>query len=185
MPVIDLTNHKYGRLTVIERVGKSYSFATWRCLCDCGNEVVVDSRSLRSGNTQSCGCLWREKMSLPGHGASLRAKYRSYEHEAQRRNLEWSLSLEDFEKITSSNCYYCNVQPSQEGRRKTRHGKEYQTQAYIYNGIDRVDNNLGYIASNCVPCCKTCNLAKRTMPINEFIIWIERVHSNLRTKELI
>ena len=59
--VIDERGHRYGRLTVLERypvkgAGKAY----WKCRCDCGVEVVVDGRVLRSGRTRSCGCLRRE-----------------------------------------------------------------------------------------------------------------------------
>lgn len=33
----------------------------WKCLCECGNETVVSTSGLRSGNTQSCGCYQKEK----------------------------------------------------------------------------------------------------------------------------
>ena len=29
----------------------------WRCKCDCGKEVIVQSSNLINGNTKSCGCL--------------------------------------------------------------------------------------------------------------------------------
>lgn len=35
----------------------------WRCLCKCGNMVIVDSRNLYSGHTKSCGCYQRERAS--------------------------------------------------------------------------------------------------------------------------
>ena len=57
----DLTGQKFGRLTVIERVGISKNRSTmWRCKCDCGSFCVVSIRDLKSGNTRSCGCLSRE-----------------------------------------------------------------------------------------------------------------------------
>ena len=62
----DLTGQKFGRLTAIER-GEDYvissgrHYPTWRCKCDCGNEVVVRARALKSGGTQSCGC-YREEL---------------------------------------------------------------------------------------------------------------------------
>lgn len=64
---IDLTGNRYGRLTVIGREG-SYTHkggsksATWKCLCDCGNEVIVPTCRLKSGNTKSCGCFHKEKL---------------------------------------------------------------------------------------------------------------------------
>lgn len=53
---IDLTNKKFGKLTAIEYKGRNKSGGVWRCLCDCGNEVLVLGGNLRKGKTQSCGC---------------------------------------------------------------------------------------------------------------------------------
>lgn len=35
----------------------------WRCSCDCGNQIVVSRGNLKSGTTQSCGCLHKERTS--------------------------------------------------------------------------------------------------------------------------
>lgn len=59
---IDLTGQRFGRLTVISRVENKNNKATWRCLCDCGNEATVRSDSLRNGDTRSCGCLHNESL---------------------------------------------------------------------------------------------------------------------------
>lgn len=54
----DLTGQKFGRLTAIEFLGTDKNrTAFWKCVCDCGNEIVVRSTSLRAGKTRSCGCL--------------------------------------------------------------------------------------------------------------------------------
>lgn len=57
--MVDLTGKKYGMLTVIEEVPDIRKFGSivWRCKCDCGNETLVSSNALRTGNTISCGCL--------------------------------------------------------------------------------------------------------------------------------
>lgn len=53
----DLTGQTFGYLTVIERVyDPSYTRAHWRCKCKCGNETVVPTYRLNSGDTTSCGC---------------------------------------------------------------------------------------------------------------------------------
>lgn len=62
MRLLDLTGRTFGRLTVLSRAengkgGKS----RWLCKCRCGNECIVHSSSLVSGNTRSCGCLRREE----------------------------------------------------------------------------------------------------------------------------
>jgi len=64
---VDLTGQRFSRLTVLERVenyvsssGKS-RHVQWKCICSCGNPVIVSSHSLKSGHTKSCGCLKVEK----------------------------------------------------------------------------------------------------------------------------
>ena len=58
-----LTGEKFGRLVVLEDVGRKHGEVLWRCLCDCGNMVDVIGNSLQSGKTQSCGCLHKERTS--------------------------------------------------------------------------------------------------------------------------
>ena len=57
----NLVGQKYGRLTVIARAENDKSgHAQWLCKCDCGREVIVQGKCLKSGNAQSCGCLRKE-----------------------------------------------------------------------------------------------------------------------------
>lgn len=59
---IDETGKQYGQLTVLYRAPNSPSGrAMWHCRCSCGNEIDVLGKSLRNGNTQSCGCLQRKR----------------------------------------------------------------------------------------------------------------------------
>ena len=52
----------YGYLTVIERAPNNKdNRAMWKCRCKCGNELVVLGKSLRNGNTKSCGCYQKER----------------------------------------------------------------------------------------------------------------------------
>ena len=55
--IIDETNNHYGKLTVISLDSINNHNAMWLCECDCGNKVVVAGTHLRSGHTQSCGCI--------------------------------------------------------------------------------------------------------------------------------
>ena len=60
----DLTGQKFGRLTVIKRIGRSkWRTPIWLCQCECGNIKDIRSKSLKNGETQSCGCLQKEKTS--------------------------------------------------------------------------------------------------------------------------
>lgn len=54
--------HVYGYLTVLERgvdhiQPSGRKVLTYVCECACGNWTTVMAHNLRSGNTQSCGCL--------------------------------------------------------------------------------------------------------------------------------
>lgn len=60
---IDLTGQRFGRLSVISRAENDKNGnVRWLCLCDCGNEVIVSTKSLKNGHTKSCGCLHAEKV---------------------------------------------------------------------------------------------------------------------------
>lgn len=52
----DLSGHKFGRLTVIERAKNKGEKVYWKCQCDCGNIKDVEAYRLTHGLTQSCGC---------------------------------------------------------------------------------------------------------------------------------
>ena len=61
---IDLTGNVFGRLTVVERMPTVHTVkgqrTRWLCKCSCGKAKIVDAYALRSGHTQSCGCLHSE-----------------------------------------------------------------------------------------------------------------------------
>ena len=57
-----LIGMKFGRLIAIEKIKVKY-ITKYKCVCDCGNEVIIDHGSLQSGRTKSCGCFNREKAS--------------------------------------------------------------------------------------------------------------------------
>lgn len=55
---INETGKRYGKLTVLELdTEKSSKNAFWKCKCDCGTLLTVEGTKLRSGHTQSCGCI--------------------------------------------------------------------------------------------------------------------------------
>jgi hypothetical protein len=60
---IDLTNHVYGRLTVLHEAEPATYPRKWVCQCSCGTVKTILGSSLRSGLTQSCGCLNKERVS--------------------------------------------------------------------------------------------------------------------------
>lgn len=109
---IDLTGQRFDRLLVIKRVenyiNNKYQVAQWLCLCDCGNEVIVRSDSLRSGKVRSCGCLHKESASKQG---SKNKKYNTYDLSGEYgigytyKGEEFYFDLEDYDKIKDYRWY--------------------------------------------------------------------------------
>lgn len=63
---IDMVGRIYDRLTVIKLIEKGSNYTLWECECECGKIVEVRGGDLRSGNTQSCGCLHLEVVKEQG-----------------------------------------------------------------------------------------------------------------------
>lgn len=68
MPIVDITNQKFYRLTALYPTDKRDRDRSviWHCRCECGNEVNVSGKRLRQGNTKSCGCLNTETRAALG-----------------------------------------------------------------------------------------------------------------------
>jgi hypothetical protein len=56
----DLTGQKFNRLTVVKFSHSKNRKTFWLCKCDCGNEKIVRSDSLKDESVKSCGCLNHE-----------------------------------------------------------------------------------------------------------------------------
>lgn len=136
------------------------SGSRWKVLCDCGNVSIVYAKTLREKTSTSCGCSFKLK---PGD-SSRNNIYRQYKRDSPKRGLVFELTIDQFTKITSSNCYYCGIEP-----RQTNKNQERYMAPYLYNGIDRVDNDVGYVFENCVAACVDCNYMKRKRTLEEFV----------------
>lgn len=150
----DMSGERYGRLVVIERVGTKNGNATWKCLCDCGNEKVIAGKCLRSGDTKSCGCLQLENLREQAH------KGHSVIHgDAHSRLYEvWATMIQ---RCTNKNN---KKYPDYGGRGITvcAEWKKYEqflawakANGYDENAprgectLDRIDNDKGYEPGNC------------------------------------
>jgi hypothetical protein len=156
----DLVNQTFGKLTVIKYTGLSQNNCSeYLCKCECGNEKLVLSGNLITGDTKSCGCLFKFKEGE----ANFNSLYSSYQKTAQRYNRIFKLSRDEFRELITSNCFYCDISPQRKRFAKGTNGPFY------YNGIDRVDNSIGYEKQNCVPCCRKCNTDKGSITKNMII----------------
>lgn len=97
---------------------------------------------------------------------------RQYKANAKRRGLIFELTDEEMRKLTSACCTYCAAEPSSIMSEKTAHGE------YIYNGIDRQNPSVGYLPSNCVTACSTCNRAKSNMSLEDWVAWLTRIRAS-------
>ena len=190
---IDKTGMKFNDLTVIEyshaipytnpNSGKATSVHFWHCVCVCGNKIIANGNTLSRGGTKSCGCLHARSMkncktnALETGEAAFNDIYRTYSYSAKKRNYIFDLTKDEFKEIAQQLCFYCNKPPQsrQEGSKNRKyHG------SFMYNGIDRVVNSIGYTKNNCVSCCKTCNRMKMDKDIGQFLDQVHKIIQKLK-----
>jgi hypothetical protein len=149
--LIDLSGKRFGKLVVIERVGTDKNHRpTWKCVCDCGAEKIIDGSSLRSGMTVSCGCYGKEQR-LKSHITHLKTNTRLF-------NVWQNIKRRCYTQTNPSYKYY--------GERGIKVCKEWLDSFEVFrqwayaNGydenapkgkctIDRIDVNGNYEPSNC------------------------------------
>lgn len=145
MKAIDLTGQRFGRLTVLERAENKGAYVCWKCRCDCGIEKIIAGYCLKSGKTQSCGCLQIERTAeahtthgkyhtrLHGIWTDMKARcnnpnrkaYKDYGGRGITVCEEWHNSFETFYEWAMANGYSDDLT------------------------IDRIDNDKGYSPDNC------------------------------------
>ncbi len=76
--------------------------------------------------------------------------YKVYRQGAAKRGREFLITFDDFMELWQKPCYYCGTKITS-------------------IGIDRKDNDIGYVTTNIVACCKKCNYMKRALSDTEFI----------------
>lgn len=176
----DLTGNTFSRLTVISLAYKNkHKRAYWNCLCACGGTTITCTNVLTSGKSKSCGCLKLELSRLPLGQAAFNRLVKEYKGGAKARGYKYLLTSEQFKQLTSQNCHYCGVEPKHSvNKRAGQHGNYHGD--YIYNGIDRKDNNKGYLLENSVTCCFKCNHLKGDMNYKEFIEHINKIYAHIK-----
>jgi len=167
---------RFGKLTFValeDRRCGVHRFATFHC--DCGATASALVTNVRQGQTKSCGCFRKQKATekrlAPGE-ATLNFLYDRTKRSALRRGIVFELALDEFKALAQKDCVYCGAPPAPR-KQKTHYG------AFVCNGIDRENNDRGYVKGNSVPCCPTCNFAKAGMTVDEFKAWIKRAHDHL------
>ena len=89
---------------------------------------------------------------------NIKIHYSNYIRCAGDKNLDFEISQEEFNTLVKEPCHYCNI-----------------IQERGFNGVDRLDSNIGYVINNCVSCCKTCNYMKCSLSADVFLKRIEHI----------
>jgi len=191
----DLHGMKFGKLTVVShqirrRLKSGKSRIWYECVCDCGGTKVVLASRLRRNITTHCGCLFSAmnpnslsypKEMKPGEAGLNRLYKYVYLTNAKMSDREFSIDIETFRILTSSDCFYCGSPPSKVMNRS----KKNTYGAYLYNGLDRIDSSKGYTLDNVVRCCTDCNRGKMDLTREEFFSLVKRIYEKHELGELV
>ena len=140
--LIDLTGQKFGRLIAIEKTDRRSGKGSivWKCKCDCGKETFVSSSSLRSGNTQSCGCLNKELVTT--HGMKNTSEYRSWQSMKDRC---YNPNYNQFKDYGGRGIIVCDRWKDSFENFFSDMGPKPSNK----HSIDRIDNDGNYELGNC------------------------------------
>ena len=175
----NLAGQTFGQLTVEKCVGRDAQTGArlWGCVCSCGAKIAVLVISLRYGSAVSCGCH-KKKVHPPKsvrkpstcENRAQKDIISRYKSSAKQRGIFWSLTDQELLAKIVRECVYCG---SSKGNTRKSHNKN--PDIFAYTGMDRLDNSQGYTPENTVACCWTCNRAKSTMGVQEFLDWCDRI----------
>lgn len=169
---------KYGKLTVIRQVesyktigsrGKQSFHKRFELLCDCGKVRIAGHRILKLEEPCCKKCSFEKRpQSLKVTDLYIRP-YKMLYSNAKARKIECDLNFDYFKNLIIKECYYCGELPKEK--------KWSNSQIFIANGIDRINNKLGYLEDNCVSCCSFCNFAKNEFTQEVFFNKIEKIYN--------
>ena len=148
--------------------------------CECGNIFTTKCTNLRIGRNKQCSeCSFKERskrnVKISQHQQVFR---RLVLDRCKRKNIKIEINLKDFISICNKKCHYCKDSPKLTNRFSTR--KYVNNEDLYMNGIDRINSEIGYTISNCVPCCTSCNYAKHTLSYDEFLEKVKKIYKNLK-----
>jgi predicted DNA-binding protein YlxM (UPF0122 family) len=99
--------------------------------------------------------------------------YYKYQKSAEKRGYDFDIDVDTFHQLVQQPCNYC-------GSTHTSHETSKVGFKYDYTGLDRIDNNKGYIVTNVIPCCKICNQMKSNLNVDVFKEQINKIYYFLR-----
>lgn len=95
--------------------------------------------------------------------------FTQYKYKAKKKGHSFLLTLEELTVLITSKCYLCGAIPSNTMRRKGVEG------SLAYQGIDRINNDIGYTVENSRPCCQKCNGIKSNKSLESTIKHVAKI----------
>lgn len=145
----DATGQKFSRWTILSFHSGKGNAIKWNCRCECGTERPVMIRSLRTGVSKSCGCLWKEYVdSITTHGMTNSMEFKIWQGMNQRCHNEKSSGWKDY---GGRGIFVCE-------RWRESFENFYEDMGACpskSHSIDREDNSEGYFPGNCKWSTKT------------------------------
>lgn len=143
----DLTNDRFGRLTVTSRGPNNHRSETqWNCVCECGNASLVYGWILRAGNTLSCGCYRLEQATKANttHGKCAKGSDERYIYHAYlnaRKRCKDNPSSPDYENYAGRGIKFVFNSFEQ-------FLAEMGERPSADHSVDRIDNSSNYEPGN-------------------------------------
>ena len=177
----DLLNKTFGKLKVIEHLGKlapgKKNRHRWKCICECGKTTIIQSNHLLSGDTRSCGCLnlrcGNKSPLFEGYGEMPLPFYNKIKAGCKRpsRQIEFDLSIEyiwDLFLKQNRKCALSGVYLEWGG---SHHDNKFSKTSKITASLDRIDSTKGYVIGNVQWIHKDLNFMKQDLDEQRFIKW--------------
>lgn len=147
-------NEKYAKRKQLSRVLQTVTHTTQRVCAQCGKdfEKFITRSGKESVNCTACNTAQakqdeKRKERIRNYKEE-RTKhmdnyFKEYVVSAAKRGYQMDLQFDAFSTLVIAECHYCG----------------HKTKGEV-NGIDRVDNSIGYQEDNCVTACWKCNRMK-------------------------
>jgi len=142
--------------------------------CECGEQFSL-SRQYKFKNTMQLRCKQCKRKENMQPNVGERAAYKRVKSDAMRGGREFDLPLDWFLEAIHMPCHYCGRVDQNSINVASKRKGEFLIKDFKYNGLDRLNNDIGYVIENVVPCCFVCNRAKNSMGYQEYIEYIDNM----------
>lgn len=124
--------------------------------------LLVDKLLLKIPRKGKCG------LKHHNYKRSFKGRYSTLKYEAKKRNLDVTITLEQYKQVIENNvCVYCEYPLNETS-----------------GGLDRLDSSKGYSIDNVAPCCKECNAMKNNFWTYKEFMEIGKVIKTLKDRKI-